>query len=183
MRLSQPLSRIERGFSALPSSPLGGGMIASARQRSRFQELRSFRFGALANTLPTERGLAKSSATFAKASCKSTISRSRTPNCCGWPAVLRLLVLSRATPKSRSKSSRAGWGRRPQRPGNQPRSRALLELSPGDSPSRIAGCRRLCRNHSASSETPTFFAETHSRPDCCGPQHKSLTRLCRSCGG
>jgi hypothetical protein len=29
----------------------------------------------------------------------------------------------------------------------------------------------------------TFFAVTHSPLLCCGPQYKSLLRLCRSCGG
>jgi hypothetical protein len=55
-------------------------------------------------------------------------------------------------------------------------------ISPGNSPSRITGCRWLCRNHSAKSETLTFHW-THSQPDCCAGQHKKVTPLCRSCGG
>jgi hypothetical protein len=99
-------------------SPRGGGMTASARQRSQ------------------------RSAAFAKASHRFVILRSRTGNRCGGQRSVLL--------------RRAGWGRRPQCPGNQSRLRAFSGVSPGNSPSRIAGCRWLCRNHSASSGTLTF---------------------------
>jgi|ERR1022692_3305569 hypothetical protein len=44
-------------------------------------------------------------------------------------------------------------------------------IPPGNSPSRITGCRWLCRNHSASSGTFTFRCK-HSQPDRCAPQPK-----------
>ena len=55
---------------------------------------------------------------------------------------------------------RAGWGRRPQRPGDQSAFARVSGMSPGDSPSRIAGCHWLRRNHPASSETLTFSMHT-----------------------
>ena len=77
---------------------------------------------------------------------------------------------------------RAAWGRRPQRPGNQSRLHAFSGFLPGNSPSGIAGCRWLCRNHSASSGTFTF-RWSHSPPDFRSWQCKSSVPLCRSCGG
>lgn len=59
-----------------------------------------------------------------------------------WPAV---------RPGSKNRS-----GRRPQCPGNPFALARVSGMSPGDSPSRIAGCRWLCRNHSAGPGTPTF---------------------------
>jgi len=66
-------------------------------------------------------------------------------------------------------------------PGNQSRWCAFLEVSPGNSLSRIAGCRWLCRNHPAESGTLTF-RWTHSPLLCSSPQHKKCLPLCRSCG-
>jgi hypothetical protein len=83
------------------------------------------------------------SAAFAKAGCGSIISRSRIHNRRGWPAALLPL-------------RKAEWGRRPQRPGNQFALARGFWIPPGNSLSRIAGCRWLCRNHSASSGTLTF---------------------------
>jgi len=60
-------------------------------------------------------------------------------------------------------------------------SRAFLEVSPGNSLSRITGCRWLCRNHPAKSGTLTF-RWTHSPSVCCAPQYKKLSPLCRTCG-
>ncbi len=80
------------------------------------------------------------------------------------------------------KRTKQGWGRRPQRPGYQSRSRAPLGFPPAISPSRkIAGYRRICRDHSADREL-TFFAGTHFPRVCCARQQKTPTRLCRSCG-
>ena len=69
----------------------------------------------------------------------------------GWPATLLPL-------------RRAEWGRRPQRPGNQFALARGLWIPSGNSPSRIAGCRWLRRNHSASSGTLTFRC-IHSQTD------------------
>jgi hypothetical protein len=52
----------------------------------------------------------------------------------------------------------SGSGRRPQRPGNQFAFARVSDMSPGDSPSRITGCCRPCRNHPASSENSHVFA-------------------------
>lgn len=71
-------------------------------------------------------------------------------------------------------------GRRPQRLGYQPRSRACC--IPGNSPSRITGCRWLCRNHPASAGIFTFRLE-YSQPLRCAPQEQNLAALCRNCGG
>jgi len=49
-------------------------------------------------------------------------------------------------------------------PGQPVRARALFRNVPGDSPSRIAGCRWLCRNHSAGSGMPTFSLANTLRP-------------------
>ncbi len=100
---------------------------------------------------PTALALRKAaSATFAETGDLSAISRSRSAH----PAVAGGPYLVRA-PKKHWTS-----GERPQRPGNQPHLRAFLELSPGNSPSRITGCRQLCRNHSAGSGTHVFAAHT-----------------------
>jgi hypothetical protein len=56
-------------------------------------------------------------------------------HCCGWSATLpcsRFLAALASRPKSAS-----GMGRRPQRPGNQSRSRALLKLSPAIHPREL----------------------------------------------
>ncbi len=58
---------------------------------------------------------------------------------------------------SSPKRAKQRWGRRPQRPGYQSRSRAPLGFPPAISPSRkTAGCRWLCRDHSADSGTHVF---------------------------
>jgi hypothetical protein len=84
------------------------------------------------------------SAALAKAGCRFVIVRSRTCNRRGvqrsCPAPCFLL--------KRTRSKERDGGGRPQRPGNQSRSRAFSGMSSGDSPSRVAGCRWLCRNHS-----------------------------------
>ena len=58
---------------------------------------------------------------------------------------------------------------------------AFLEVPPGNSLTRIAGDRWLCRNHSAQPGILTFRC-THSPSLCCGPQVKNLAPLCRNCG-
>jgi len=84
------------------------------------------------------------SAAFAEASCRSVTSRSRARNHSGGqqpcPAPLG--------------AAREG---RPQRPGNQFRARARFRnVPPALHPRKIAGCRWLCRSHSAGSGRPTF---------------------------
>jgi hypothetical protein len=66
-------------------------------------------------------------------------------------------------------------------PGQPVRACARFRRSSGNSPSRITGCRWLCRNHSASSGTLTFRC-IHSRPDCPASQYKKVPSLCRNCG-
>jgi hypothetical protein len=94
----------------------------------------------------------RGSATFARAGC--------TPRSCDH----ELQPLRRPAAQSHSQ---VGSERRPQRPG-QPgtRSHAFSGLSSGDSPSRITGCCRPCRNHPASSENSHVFAAAtlHHRP-------------------
>jgi hypothetical protein len=108
------------------------------------------------------------SAAFAEACCRFVILRSRTCKLCGgqrpFPAPRSRVGEEAATPGQPVALARVFW------------------KSPGDSPSRITGCRWLCRNHSASSGNITFRC-THSYPDCCTSQHKKLVLLCRSCGG
>jgi hypothetical protein len=65
------------------------------------------------------------SAAFAKASPQIMIRRSRS---CGHRGGQRP-----------NPAPRAGWGRRPQRPGNQYTLTRISGMSPGNSPSRIAG--------------------------------------------
>jgi hypothetical protein len=149
MRSGQPPDRIRTWIPKAASSPLGGGMTASARQRSR------------------------RSAAFAKASRRFVISRSPTCDCCGGQRSFPAPVLRRAT-------ERGGGGGRNARATSRACAR-FSGVSPGNSPSRIAGCRWLCRNHSASSGTLTFRC-THSQPVCCASQYKKLGALCRSCG-
>jgi hypothetical protein len=52
--------------------------------------------------------------------------------------------------------------RRPQRPGNPHALARVSGVSSGDSPSRAAGCRWLCRNHSAGCRNFTFSLHTLS---------------------
>jgi len=118
-----PVDRIVRVFLPCPLSP-------RRRRHDRFSPI------ALSPFRTT-------SATFAKASRRFAIMRSRTRNRLRWPAAL-------------SCSEEQSQRRRPQRPGNQSRSRAFLDVSPGDPLSRITGCRWLCRNHPAKSGTLTF---------------------------
>ena len=90
----------------------------------------------------------ESSATFAKASCRSVTLRSRIHN---------RAVGQRLCPASRSEERRAEWGSRPQRPGQPVRARArFLDSPPAIHPRESPGCRWPCRNHSASSGTLTF---------------------------
>jgi hypothetical protein len=72
--------------------------------------------------------------------------RSRPCNRHGWPT---------ACPASKSRR-----GRRPQRPGNQSALARVVWSPPGNSPSRITGCRWLCRNHSQALELSRFAALT-----------------------
>jgi len=67
-------------------------------------------------------------------------------------------------------------------PGQPVRARARFGMSPGDSPSRIAGCRWLCRNHSAGPGTPTFSLVYTLPLDPGGLQVENGPRLCRNCG-
>ena len=108
------------------------------------------------------------SAAFAKASCGSDTSRSRICNRHGWPA-------ARSAPWSR-------MGEEAATPGQPVALTRSLGSPPGNSPSRITGCRWLCRNHSASSGTFTFRCK-HFQPDRCASQDKNLASLCRNCGG
>ena len=80
-------------------------------------------------------------------------------HCCGWSATLpcsRFLAALASRPKSAS-----GMGRRPQRPGNQSRSRALLKLSPAIHPRELpaaAGSAAIIRQaqNITSSLVPTL---------------------------
>jgi len=94
-----------------------------------------------------------SSVAFAKASCKSAILRSRIDN---------RTVSQRPCLLPAPKSKRTDWGRRPQRPGNQHALARISGFSPGNSPSRITGCRWLCRNHSTMSGNLTFRCKSVS---------------------
>jgi hypothetical protein len=119
------------------------------------------------------------SAAFAKAVCRFAILRSPTRNRCGG---------HRPCPRSRLLRAVEQDGRRPQCPGNQFRACARLLESPSDSPSRVTGCRWLCRNHSARSGTLTFSLNplsatllrlaTQKSP----PLVQNLWTMCLPCG-
>jgi len=116
-------------------------------------------------TLPLSRA---SSAAFAKASCRFMILRSKdfeidrsfdptisrpndlaitNPQPLRQPAALSRSLLQRV---------RSGMGEEAATPGQPVALARVFWRSSGDSPSRIAGCRWLCRNHPASSGTLTF---------------------------
>jgi len=63
----------------------------------------------------------------------------------------------------------------PGQPGT--RSHALSGLSPGDSPSRITGCCRPCRNHPASSENSHVFAAATLRHNL-APRNRKEALTC-----
>jgi hypothetical protein len=110
-------------ISALLLSPLGGGMTASARQRSLV----------------------------------------------GSPLLLKPITVwdlsipsgNRCGSQQPNPVRRAGSGKRPQRPGNQSRKR-VSGISPGDSPSRITGCRWPYRKSSGKCRSRTFCMHTLS---------------------
>jgi hypothetical protein len=85
-----------------------------------------------------------------------------------------------SAPKSKGSKSNEQEGEAAT-PGQPVALARVSDLSPGNSPSRIAGCRWLCRNHPASTGTLTFRC-THSHPLRCAPQPKKLLPLCRNCG-
>ena len=99
------------------------------------------------------------SAAFAKASCRFMISRSKDLAITNqqpprWPAALPCCLLQRAV---------AGWGRRPQRPGNPSRLRAFLDrppaIHPRESPA-AAGSAAIIRQ---AQETSRFAEPTLSQ--------------------
>ncbi len=77
---------------------------------------------------------------------------------------------------------RSRMGEEAATPGQPVALARIFWIPPGNSPSRITGCRWLCRNHPASSGTFTFRC-THSPSGHCASQHKKDLPLCRSCGG
>ena len=136
--------------------------IANAAEASHLDRIRSW-FPALPFTAwrrndrfsPTA---LERSAAFAKASCRFMISRSKDLAITNlqpprWPAAL---------PAACSKRASAGWGRRPQRPGNQSRSRAFLDrppaIHPRESPA-AAGSAAIIRQ---AQETSRFAEPTLS---------------------
>jgi len=103
-------------------------------------------------------------AAFAKASCNPrSCDHERQP--LRWPASPLLFK---------------GAGEEAATPG-QPVACPRFWRSPGDSPSRITGCRWLCRNHPANSGLSRFRC-THFPAEPGGPQYKKNLRLCRTCG-
>ena len=113
------------------ATALSDGMTASVRQRSRSLERRIV--------------------TLAKASCPFVISRRQRCNRCGGQ---RPLFLARCpAPKEQKDNKQEGEAATPGQPVALAR---VSDQSPGNSPSRIAGCRWLCRNHPASTGTLTF---------------------------
>ena len=119
--------------SCLPLSPLRGGTTASARQRSK---------GVPHLPKPVADHDFKINDLKIK-DLKINHPVITNPQPLRWPAAL-------SAPKSKTR----GGGRK--RPGNQFALSRISGMSPGNSPSRITGCRWLCRNHSASSGTLTF---------------------------
>jgi len=118
-------------------SPHGGGMTALARQHSHKE---------------------RTSATFAKG--QLPIRRSFGSN----------LAIRPCDPKSTADAVASGpiqlrraGGRRPQCRETPVRACARFRNLPSDSPSRIADCRWLCRNHSTSSGTHVFAEPTLSQ--------------------
>ncbi len=126
---------------------------------------------------PTALALSQAtSAAFAKASCPFLISRSKDLAITNWQDLRWPAV--RPAPCSKEHQAGGGGGRNARATS---RTCARFWMSASDSPSRIASCRWLCRNHSASSGNFTF-RWTHSQPDCCASQHKKVSPLCRTCG-
>src|SRR5215831_5277679 len=76
---------------------------------------------------------------------------------------MRPQIFNRCGSNSSALLSRARRGRRPQRPGNQPRCRAFLEVPLGDPLSRITAAARSpqssgrARNHHVSLEPNLFY--------------------------
>lgn len=85
------------------------------------------------------------SATFAEAVCRRVVSRSRLRNRCGGQQPFLLVA-------------RRGGGGRNARATS--RAHAHAGCVPGNSLSRITGCRWLCRNHPAKSGTSRFAEPT-----------------------
>ena len=111
-------------ISCAASSPLGGGMTASARQHSR-KECRI---------------------------CQSPAADSS--SCDHEPATAAVSSGPFLLPASKKQKSEVG--EEAATPGQPVALSRGIWRSAGDSPSRIAGCRCLCRNHSASTRTLTF---------------------------
>jgi len=108
------------------------------------------------------------SAAFAEAVCRFVISRSRTRNRCGWPAAL-------PAPKSTERGEKAAT------PGQPAALARGLDVSPGNSLSRITGCRWLRRIHPAKSGLSRFAAPTLCQI-VAPSQYKKCLPLCRNCG-
>src|ERR1700686_1021193 len=94
--------------------------------------------------------------------------RQRSKECrfCQSPLPIRHLgTTNRQPPRMASglSCSEKQKGRRPQRPGNQSALARVVWSPPGNSPSRITGCRWLCRNHSQAQELSRFALHTLSQ--------------------
>src|SRR5580704_16516574 len=76
---------------------------------------------------------------------------------------LRPLRRPAVLPAGCSKEQPARWGRRPQRPGNQSRLRAFSGISPGNSPSRIAGAAGSAASIRQAQELSRFAEPTLSQ--------------------
>src|SRR6202140_5685323 len=107
--------------------------------------------------------------------------RQRSKECrfCQSPLPIRHLgTTNRQPPRMASglSCSEKQKGRRPQRPGNQSALARVVWSPPGNSPSRITGCRWLCRNHSQAQELSRFAATTLSQTVLC--RNTKRTRRC-----
>ena len=118
------------------------------------------------------------SAAFAKASCPFLISRSKDLAITNWQACGG----QRSVP-FRAQRATNRWGREAAMPG-QPvaLARVFWNVPRRFTLERIAGCRWLCRNHSASSRNFTFRLE-YCQALRCAAQEQNLASLCRNCGG
>ena len=151
-------------------------LITAGRRNDRFSP------SALALSQATSAAFAKASYRFAD--LKTEALRSPTRNRCGGQRPVSrstALLLRRAKNKERER-------RRPQRPGNQSALARFSGMSPDDSPSRITGCRWLCRNHSASSGNSHVslnpLSATLLRPATqkTSPLVQKLWTMCLPCG-
>src|SRR6202140_1917046 len=91
--------------------------------------------------------------------------RQRSKECrfCQSPLPIRHLgTTNRQPPRMTSglSCSEKQKGRRPPRPGNQSALAGVFWRPPGNSPSRITGCRWLCRNHSQAQELSRLASHT-----------------------